>query len=330
MLKINLNTNYSYIALGRSNRTPANNERSKPSIQELQQTLLHRMRNIGNDDVLLASDVKNQQTPAAEIRDYIEKNKITMEDALSESIKKARFVFVGESHINGLVAWKDIVNSFERLKKETEARGEKLIITIELTPEFKDHFANKSIDELERLTDDPRNGGYAMYKVFWGARRAGLDVECIDPRYRYSEDGKTTLGLLKINERDKIMFDTIEKLAKPKVKILYYGGNHHCQIAPFKAKGLYDESNEDYISVATHLIQKYGRESVVSFPMVNRVRGFDGNSQSTSKTPKVSDVWPPENGIAVVPVGGPIPYSKSTKHDYIIIDSSPGLPKLKK
>lgn len=283
---------------------------------------LQGLRDIGTDSELATNQDKVQ---ISQIRDYINENKVNLSDVLSKSLKDSRFVFIGESHIEGLESWKGIVGSFERLKKEAEARGEKLIVAIELPEGHQQAAANAPVDALENLISaSGASKETDMWEVLFGARRAGLEVHCVDPGipgFEFGNSRNKAPTIQEFREREGKLFTNLESLIKPNTKILYYGGWAHGSVTPVKNYPG-GRASGDLVSVGTRLTQKYGQGSITSIGMVNREIGFDGNPQPISKTPKVSDVWRSSDGVAIVPTGGQVPYSERTSHHYVMIDPS--------
>lgn len=261
----------------------------------------------------------------AQLREYVQKNQKSFYSVISDVFKaplgkhSCQFVFVGESHDTGHKLADELIKDFKKLKKEVEDRGETLVLMIERPVGWQGAVTNSKSESLKSLLgneSDPDYKSQGMTKVMLAAKEAGIKIVCVDPEIPGLPVGETP-SIKQFNKRDEDLLTNITGAVNPKVKtrVLYYGGLVHGSTKPIA-----NSTTSTYTSVATHLTEKYGKDSVVSFRnVVNDVIGFDGQAPTDSKFPKPKDILDPKNKEIVVIPAGTLNINKQGFHDYLIL-----------
>lgn len=267
---------------------------------------------------------QRQSRQLTELRNYIQQNQSSVPNALSRIISQplqgenqCQFVFIGETHNSGHAMAESIAASFPRLQREAQARGETLILAVELDVSSQRAAANSPVNDLVRLIQNPQNEDFTsngMWPVLFGARRAGVQVHCVDPGIPGLPHGQTPTTA-QFDRRESILLDNITRLARPRSRIIYYGGLIHGSRTPIQS------GNHTFNSAASRIMVSHGATSVVSLRNANSQTGFDGATARESSLPSVSSVLSQpqnNNGIMVVPVGRPITNNYGS-HDHVIV-----------
>jgi hypothetical protein len=263
-----------------------------------------------------ALDEKTKQLPT--IASYVRDNHRSVEDTLFQSLKGARFILVGESHLP--IAMGSVVgSSLKRLNKEIKDKGENLIIALELASTKQKELDNLDYNLSEAELMKQIDTGLGTKKVLIAAKKEKVQVIYVDlPKDRSRSIGAVLSDIDNIsllNTRDQAMFDSISKNAEGKNKILFYGGSRHC------SKTKIAEGNELHITLGSRLAERYGENSVISFRSTNYSLGLDNLSNTSTKMPTV-DTFMHNDRVIVIPDGGEI-QSKVGSYNFIIIDSTP-------
>lgn len=266
---------------------------------------------------------QRQSRQLTELRNYIQQNQSSISNALSRILSQlhggenqSQFVFIGETHGTGHALAESVAESFTRLQGETQARGETLVLAVELDVSNQRAAANSPVDTLDGLlrTQDEDYTSNGMWPVLLAARRAGIQVHCVDPGIPGLPHGQAPTTT-QFDTRESILLDNIARLANSRTRVIYYGGHIHGSRNPIQ------NNNHTFNSVASRLIRRYGASSVISLRNANNQTGFDGAPRQESLLPTVASVLSQttnNNEITVVPTGGPITNNFGS-HDYVII-----------
>ena len=251
------------------------------------------------------------------LADYIRQNKMPFASTLSKLVREHQFVLFGETHLDkNYNTPAEFIKALSLLKKETEERGEKLILAVEFDIAFQDLVEN--IDNPEKFKEEylkifPQSQKEAVSEVVsdnkitkeefrklfinakghlpdivFEAKKLGIKVLSVDylPYFHKGDVKDDDTDSRKIYEgitpvqaqrRDTKMFDLTVANIDPKTRIIFYGGSFHTSEEPVT-----DSHWGKIETLGTKLRKEFGDEKVISIRSVDHASGFNGMSNWSS------------------------------------------------
>lgn len=260
--------------------------------------------------------IVNKRNRNSEIRDFIEKYKMTVSDGLSHIFSTADIVMVGELHLPGIKLPSEVAKSLKKLKSEGLTT-----VALEIDRKLKDKLDGLDWSQPKEILKEKIREIVPLWtradkeEILIEAKKLDLKVIYFD--YDENKPKNYHLDNEYQNLRDYKMFEFLEeKISIPQEKVLIYCGSHHVHKEIVR-----DPHIGTLLRLAFHLTQKFGDNAVKSVRFLFKEMYFDGFQGSKPSTPKVKDTLPDLDELLFLPDSGPLKGSKvSTGTDYVVID----------
>lgn len=293
--------------------------------------VIEKLKSVDRFDEEAYKKTCRQNTDA--VINYVNRNKTTLHYRLSQSLKKSKFVFVGESHLAGLATTFDLISAIPKLDKELENMGKNLIVVIEAPSDTQ-----RAVEQIEiepnmlfsnfskKLPWVSNFNSMNRDAIIFTARRESVDFIFMDQNLAVLKNLDAE-NAKQMDTRGNFMYSKVTENIGANDVFLFYCGSQHASKSPsYEGK-----DGGVWYPLANRFCKKYGSDQVVSIRNANWMIGIDGLTRYQSV--RLGNCLPSAyfvagfcgNGInsIVVPEGGLVK-SKEGLYDYVSVD--PELP----